>query len=127
MRLLTQSCFVMLLALVAVLLTGETVRGQASTNLNTKIVFESTRDGNAEIYVSDSLGQVTTRLTNNTWEDQDPVWSPDGRKILFVSNRLGGDTNHQIFEMNADGTNQRSLTNNVSYEDRYPTYSPDGS
>ena len=47
------------------------------------------------------------------WEepgDMSPSWSPDGNKITFYSNRDG---NSEIYVMNADGTGQTRLTNNV--------------
>ena len=51
-----------------------------------------------------------------------PAWSPDGRKIAFVSDRDG---NSEIYVMNADGSGQRSLTRNPAY-DADPAWSPDG-
>ena len=44
-----------------------------------------------------------------------PAWSPDGRKIAFVSDRDG---NSEIYVMNADGSGQRSLTRNPSVRRR---------
>ena len=38
--------------------------------------------------------------------DADPSWSPDGRKIAFVSHRDGS---YGIYVMNADGSGQRRL------------------
>jgi Tol biopolymer transport system component len=52
----------------------------------------------------------------------DPAWSPDGRKIAFVSDRDG---NSEIYVMNANGSGQRSLTRNPAY-DADPAWSPDG-
>jgi Tol biopolymer transport system component len=54
--------------------------------------------------------------------DDDPVWSPDGKLIAFVSNRDGND---EIYVMNADGSNQRRLTDTPS-SDSEPNWSPDG-
>jgi Tol biopolymer transport system component len=85
------------------------------------IVFTSDRDGNDEIYVMNADGSNQTRLTNNTANDWGPVWSPDGTKIAFVSNRGGG----EIYVMNADGSNQTNLTNNPAF-DSQPAWSPDG-
>jgi Tol biopolymer transport system component len=49
-------------------------------------------------------------------------WSPDGRKIAFLTNR---DTNREIYFMNADGSEQRRLTRTP--EDEYLLgWSPDG-
>jgi TolB protein len=56
-----------------------------------------------------------------------PAWSPDGRRIAFmspgVSTTSGSD--YDIFVMNADGTHVRRLTTS-SGEDGWPAWSPDG-
>lgn len=60
--------------------------------------------------------------------DTQPVWSPGGTKIAFVSTRNGpgGVPNgpENIWVVNADGTNMRQLTFDGFNE--YPTWSPDG-
>jgi TolB protein len=50
------------------------------------------------------------------------VFSPDGSKIAFVTNRDG---NTEIYVMNRDGSNVRRLTNHPAYEST-PTWSPNG-
>ena len=52
----------------------------------------------------------------------DPAWSPDGRKIAFVSDRDG---NSEVYVMNANGKGQRNLTRNPAF-DADPAWSPDG-
>ncbi|HKR10943.1 MAG TPA: DPP IV N-terminal domain-containing protein [Pyrinomonadaceae bacterium] len=74
-----------------------------------KIVFQSTRDGQSEIYVMNSDGANQTRLTNNPAADTAPAWSPDGTKILFTSLR-DGPTSPALYLMNADGSNQTRVT-----------------
>ena len=51
-----------------------------------------------------------------------PAWSPDGRQIAFVSDRDG---NWEIYVMNADGSSQTNLTNDLP-DDTGPVWSPDG-
>jgi Tol biopolymer transport system component len=87
-----------------------------------RIAFISDRDGNPEIFVIDADGGNQTQLTNNTSDDWEPAWSPDGRRIAFSSDRDG---DKEIFVMDADGDNQTQLTNNTSW-DSYPAWSPDG-
>jgi Tol biopolymer transport system component len=89
-----------------------------------KIVFESTQDGNREIYSMNADFTNQTRLTDDLADDRSPKWSPDGTKILFQSNRDGSFS--EIYTMNADGSNPVRLTIN-SIQDQYPDWSPDGS
>ena len=64
-----------------------------------KIVFETWRDGNSEIYVMNADGSNQTNITNHNADDRYPAWSPDGKKIAFVSNRSG---NNQIYVMEVE-------------------------
>ncbi len=52
-----------------------------------------------------------------------PLSGSGGGRIAFATNRDG---NYEIYVMNADGSDQRRLTNSP-YEDRHPIWSPDGS
>ncbi|MBI1926290.1 PD40 domain-containing protein [Candidatus Poribacteria bacterium] len=89
----------------------------------TKILFESKRDEDWEIYVMDSrTGESVVPLTQNDEVDRNAEWSPDGRKIVFESKRDG---NSEIYVLNADGTDQVNLTNHPA-SDSTPKWSPDG-
>jgi Tol biopolymer transport system component/serine/threonine protein kinase len=87
-----------------------------------KIVFQSNRDGDFEIFIMDGDGGNQVQLTNNDVDDNYPAVSPDGSQIVFQSYRDG---NWELYAMNVDGTAPRRLTNDPA-EDRLPTWSPDG-
>ncbi len=54
----------------------------------------------------DADGGRRTNLTNHPADDASFSWSPDGRHILFSSDRDG---NLEIYVMNADGSGQVAL------------------
>ena len=79
-----------------------------------------------EIYVMNPDGSGQTRLTNNDVRDEDPSWSPDGKKIAFRHRDNPDDGfSTEIYVMNPDGSGQTRLTNN-SANDEDPSWSPDG-
>jgi len=66
----------------------------------------------------------------------DPAYSPDGRRIAFVTSRdrngtlaTGEDESeyaNELYVMNADGTGAERLTNSSNLSELAPTWSPDG-
>ncbi|NJP06056.1 MAG: hypothetical protein HC837_10740, partial [Chloroflexaceae bacterium] len=87
-----------------------------------RIVFQSNRDGNREIYVMNLDGSGQTNLTNHPARDENPTWSPDGTRIAFESDRDGP---YNIYIMNADGTGVTRITDSEA-DDEDPAWSPDG-
>ncbi|MGH2375576.1 MAG: hypothetical protein ACREJ4_00360 [Candidatus Methylomirabilaceae bacterium] len=106
-------------------------QGRVEWGLSSTIVFTSTRDdptigqGAAEIYLMDGDGTNPRRLTANTDADGSAALSPDGKKIVFDSNRLRAEGEalniSDLFVMNTDGTEQTHLIRGSS-----ATWSPDG-
>src|SRR5882724_4433863 len=100
--------------------TGQPVSRAAA---NGRIAFVSSEGGaRSDIYTMEADGSNVQRLTNNPASDSSPKWSPDGMKIAFASSRddtsvgctSGGGCKHEIYVMNADGTNQ-TRTNNTGF------------
>lgn len=89
---------------------------------NGELIFQSSRDGDTEIYLLNPDGSGVTKLTDNAAADLNPVWSPDGQKIAFQSNRDG---DSEVWVMNDDGTGALQLTTDPAF-DGSPTWSPDG-
>ena len=90
-----------------------------------RLAFESQIDepGNFDIYVVDLVGGTPRRLTRDPALDWDPIWSPDGRSIMFTSRRTGTD---QIYVVDVDaGSVERQLTSGPGSSVR-ATWSPDG-
>jgi hypothetical protein len=69
-------------------------------------------------------GKLTTLLADSRGGVRDPQVHYDGHKILF-SYRRGGTDHFHLYEINADGTNLRQLTDGP-FDDIEPTYMPDG-
>lgn len=88
------------------------------------VVFEARPDPNADhdVYAIAVAGGAPMRLTNATGKDAGPVWAPDGSKIYFVSDRMGG---FDVWSMDPDGSNQTRVTTNSGILGK-PTVAPDG-
>ena len=105
---------------------GAALRGASlaagSPRAGRRIAFTSSLGpGPSPLYVANADGSGQRWLTLNAWISG-PVWSPDGRTIVFESLRDG---NGEIYVVNADGSAQRRLTRNPA-RDFAPAWSPDG-
>ncbi len=87
-----------------------------------RIVFQTSRDGNGEIYVMEPDGTNLTNLTRHDSLDYHPTGSPDGSLIAFVSGR---GTSREVWVMDSDGSNQRQVTDSPD-ANIDPSFSPDG-
>jgi len=75
-----------------------------------------------DLFTSRLDGSDLVRLTTEKGYDAECSFSPDGSRVLFVSDRDG---DPDIYVMNADGSDVRQLTNEPGY-DGGPFFSPDG-
>ena len=81
------------------------------------------------LYLFDVTTHNIDTLTSGNYNEEQPVWSPDGKKIAFVSNHTEDpdkNENDDIFIMDAlQGAVPYRLTT-WKGEDQYPQWSPDG-
>jgi TolB protein len=96
-------------------------------SVNDQLVFMSMMNGSdLEIYVMNSDGTDVRQLTSVAANNGDPVWSSDGTRISFGSDREGG-SKLNVFAMNADGSQLDQLTHfDVPYEAGDANWSSDG-
>jgi hypothetical protein len=88
-----------------------------------RVVFHSLEKDHWEIFSATDDGANVTALTRPATtlitplpHNVAPIWSPDGRTILFLSNRSG---DWAFWVMNADGSDQRQLPIDVPIEYTY--------
>lgn len=91
---------------------------------NGRIAFSAASGGGSAIVVIGANGANRIELTPSTSNNVDPVFSPDGERIAFSSDR--GGAGYDVYTMKIDGTDLRRLTT-AAGDDREPTYSPNGS
>ncbi len=119
---MNRSCLFIFFTLSLMLLCQGLCPVLANAPATAKIVFSSTLDGNAEIYMMNPDGSQRVRLTNHPARDSAPVWSPTGEQIVFNSDRDG---KWDIYIMDADGTNVRRVFKTLAHRE-HPAWSPDG-
>jgi TolB protein len=119
--------------------TNGATRWASSTPFSIAITPAFSRDGSVlaygygreegtDIHVAPALGAGQARRVTigRGSENMNPTFSPDGRKIAFVSGRLG---HPEVYITDADGTNVELLTQFNVGEQAYrtsPDWSPDG-
>ena len=101
------------------------------TNQGTQMNVDVSPDGETilfdllgDLYTVRRSGGTATQLTSGMALDLQPVFSPDGSRILFVSDRSG---NENLWMIDADGSNPRPVTTergDFHFDD--PEWSPDG-
>jgi len=74
-----------------------------------------------EIFLSDTSGNIVKQFTKNNFYDAEATVSPDGKKVVFTSNRSG---DLELYTMNIDGSEVKQVTSTIGY-DGGAFFSPD--
>lgn len=82
-------------------------------------------DPHMDIFEANPDGSQLKRLTTTPGYDAEGAYSPDGKQIVFCSNR-SGEKNLELYIMDADGKNVRQLTKVPNCYNGGPFFSPDG-
>lgn len=86
-----------------------------------RIVYSVFGPGTSDLFVVDFDGSNPRQLTSGAFLNFLPAVSPDGRYIVFVSNRTGA---IHLWRMDGDGKNVKQITDGIGETD--PKISPDG-
>ncbi|VWX54603.1 amidohydrolase family protein [Novosphingobium sp. 9U] len=79
-------------------------------------------DLQGSLWMVPAKGGTARRITDYYNDAHQPVFSPDGKTVVYFAYRDGG---FDLWAMNVDGSGRRKLTNGVG-DDREPVFSPDG-
>jgi eukaryotic-like serine/threonine-protein kinase len=93
----------------------------------TRVAVEMVRDAdrNRDIWLLELARGVLSRFTFDPRNDVNPVWSPDGRRIAFGSDREGGV--FSLYQKESDGAAAEELLFKSTVENAIPySWSPDG-
>ena len=90
----------------------------------TRFVMRMPRRTQDDITIVNRDGTNWRDLTNDKYFDRYPRWSPDGKSIVFTSDRSG---RYEIWTLEADAANLCQLTFDSPGDTSFPLWSPDGS
>jgi Tol biopolymer transport system component len=77
-----------------------------------------------DLFLSRIDGTDLRQITNDAPRDRAPSWTPDGKHLLFYSNRVA--TGYEIYRINVDGSGMTQMTDRVAESLWFPRMSPDG-
>ncbi|MGE0864365.1 MAG: protein kinase [Vicinamibacterales bacterium] len=91
------------------LTTGPRDFGQLDVSPDGKlVVLASSNRGQEDLFVVAADGSALRHLTNDRYRDRNPRWAPDGRRIVFYSDR--GGVGYELWSIDHDGSDLKQLT-----------------
>ena len=90
------------------------------------MAFKSNRGRSYNLYLMDADGSNVVRLTNHDANDHDPTWLPDGRSMIFSSERDRGPGRNDLYRLWLDDGRVDRLTYYFEGYAIMPTVSPNG-
>ena len=87
-----------------------------------RLIYDSDASGNLEIWAANADGSGGKQLTFSPHTEGAATASPDGRFVVFLTNRSDG---WSIWRMNADGSGAKALVRNLGHHPSRPRFSLD--
>jgi TolB protein len=106
------------LAIALIIVCAPAPAQAVAPGANGRIAFDSDHDGASDIYTVRPDGSGVRRLTTSDDFEDNPSWSPRGRRIAYIRNQ-------QVWVMKADGSGQHQITR-MRAALRDPAWSPGG-
>ena len=78
-----------------------------------------------DLYVLGTATGTVRRLTDDTRNEYDPAWAPDGKKVVFASDLASRAGFRSIYVIDVTGAGLQRLTDSLA-DDSMPAWSPDG-
>ncbi|WP_095644852.1 TolB family protein [Methanosarcina spelaei] len=93
--------------------------------LGLKIIYSANNSKNKpDLWTIEWYGTNQTQLTDTPYGEWNPSYSPDGKRIVYVSDERG---RPEVWLRDTKGNNKTRLTNDIGIIDSSPKWSPDGS
>jgi dipeptidyl aminopeptidase/acylaminoacyl peptidase len=121
-RLVASSCAAALVSCTAP--AQERSVDPAASSLIEAVVYSTIRRPNLDIYLYERAGEAPRRLTDDPALDYNAVFSPDGRWLVFTSERAGGGDLYAL-DLEGDGAALVRLTRHRAFDDA-ASFAPDG-
>lgn len=98
-------------------------------------IFSGVNEGQSDLFLYNILGNTQQNLTNDIYDDLEPVFDPDGQRIYFISNRNNDSLNlfheadefkHEkdvfVFHLNRKANRMMSVTDTDFKNERSPIF-----
>ena len=85
---------------------GRSFVGPSLSRDRRRLAFWRTDGGNPDVWLLDVERGVSSRFTFDPADDVYPIWSPDGKSVVFISNRKGA---HDLYLKPAADTGREEV------------------